>query len=79
MESISPSLILRFCTLARICHFQESSPEAATGRPADPFTTHRFLAALERSGSTGPGTGWQARPLLVHRDGTLIAAAQYFG
>ncbi|SEO00458.1 hypothetical protein SAMN04488103_110113 [Gemmobacter aquatilis] len=53
-------------------------PEAATGRPQDPFTTHRFLAALERSGSTGPGTGWQSRPLLVHRDGTLIAAAPLY-
>ena len=34
-----------------------SDPE--TGRPADPFTTHRFLSALERSRSVGPGTGWQ--------------------
>ncbi len=49
-------------------------PEAATGRPADPFTTHRFLSALERSGSTGRGTGWQARPLTVTRQGQIIAA-----
>ena len=34
-------------------------PEAADGsRPVDPFTTHRFLKALEDSGSVGPGTGW---------------------
>ena len=39
-------------------------PEASQGpRPLDPFTTHRFLNALDLSGSTGTGTGWQARPL----------------
>ena len=33
-------------------------PETADGgRPYDPFTTHRFLKALEDSGSVGPGTG----------------------
>ena len=33
-------------------------PEATEGaRPADPFTTFRFLSALEESGSVGPGTG----------------------
>ncbi|MDH5454070.1 MAG: GNAT family N-acetyltransferase, partial [Paracoccaceae bacterium] len=33
-------------------------PEAVNGRPFDPFTTHRFLYAIEKSGSVGPGTGW---------------------
>jgi predicted N-acyltransferase len=47
-------------------------PEAAAGgRPVDPFTTHRFLAALERSGSTGAGTGWGARPLALRESGAL--------
>ena len=33
-------------------------PEAAKGgRPDDPFTTYRFLKALEDSGSVGAGTG----------------------
>ncbi|CAM8622986.1 Peptidogalycan biosysnthesis/recognition [Paracoccaceae bacterium] len=49
-------------------------PEAATGRPIDPFTTHRFLAALEASGSTGEGTGWQARPLVLRDQGRVVAA-----
>lgn len=43
------------------------------GRAVDPFTTHRFLLALEQSGSVGQGTGWQARPLVI-RDGHLRAA-----
>ena len=46
-------------------------PEGA--RPTDPFTTHRFLAALDRSGSTGKGTGWQPRPLVL-QDGQTVAA-----
>ncbi|WP_233499481.1 GNAT family N-acetyltransferase [Pararhodobacter sp. CCB-MM2] len=43
-------------------------------RPRDPFTTHRFLLALEQSGSVGPGTGWEAKHLLIRQDGRLLAA-----
>lgn len=53
-------------------------PEAATGRPVDPFTTHRFLMALERSGSIGGRSGWQPRPLLARKHGTAIAAMPMF-
>ena len=49
-------------------------PEAAMGRPADPFTTHRFLNALESSGSVGEGTGWEPHHFVV-RD----AAARVVG
>lgn len=51
-------------------------PEAGDGgRPLDPFTTHRFLAALETSGSVGRGTGWQACPLtLTDGSGHLVGA-----
>lgn len=43
---------------------------------ANPFTSHDFLALLELSGSVGPGTGWQAAPLLVEdAAGALVAAA----
>ena len=50
----------------------------ALGPGGDPFTTHRFLLALETSGSIGPGTGWEAHPLLIHQEGRLIAAAPMF-
>lgn len=43
-------------------------------RPLDPFTTHRFLHALEDSGSVGPGTGWEAKHLVIRQDGALLAA-----
>lgn len=49
-------------------------PEAQDGRPVDPFTTHRFLLALEASGSTGEGTGWAARPLVLREAGRAVAA-----
>lgn len=54
-------------------------PEAADGgRPLDPFTTHRFLLALENSGSVGRGTGWQPQYLTAYLDGMLIAAAPMY-
>ncbi|SFL18046.1 GNAT family N-acetyltransferase [Shimia haliotis] len=54
-------------------------PEAANGgRPNDPFTTHRFLSALEESGSVGPGTGWQPRYLTAKSEGHLIAVAPLY-
>lgn len=51
-----------------------AAPEQATGRPEDPFTTHRFLMALETSGSTGKGTGWQFRPMVLIQNGKPLAA-----
>lgn len=53
-------------------------PETATGRPVDPFTTYRFLKALEDSGSVGQGTGWQPHYLTAHADGLMIAAAPLY-
>ncbi len=54
-------------------------PEAASGgRPIDPFTTHRFLSALEESGSVGPGTGWEPRYLVARAGGRVIAVAPLY-
>lgn len=44
------------------------------GTPLDPFTSHRFLVALDRSRSTGKGSGWQTRPLVLYADGKPAAA-----
>lgn len=38
----------------------------------DPFTTHRFLDALEQSGSVGGNTGWQPYHLVAKKDGETI-------
>ena len=54
-------------------------PESADGgRPLDPFTTHRFLKALEDSGSVGRGTGWQPQYLTAYLQGQLIACAPMY-
>ena len=43
---------------------------------SNPFAGHDFLSLLEESGSVGPGTGWQAAPLLIEdAAGALVAAA----
>lgn len=54
-------------------------PEAADGRPPrDPFTTHRFLLALEQSGSVGAGTGWAPRYLVARADADVVAVAPLY-
>ncbi|MYM55543.1 GNAT family N-acetyltransferase [Thalassovita mangrovi] len=54
-------------------------PETAQGgRARDPFTTYRFLKALEDSGSVGPGTGWQPQYLVARAGGQVIACAPLY-
>ncbi len=53
-------------------------PEDLSGRPADPFTTYRFLSALEVSGSVGTGSGWQPRYLSAKQNGAVIAVAPLY-
>ena len=54
-------------------------PETLEGeRPIDPFTTHRFLLALEKSRSVGTGTGWQPHHLVARADGDVIAVAPMY-
>ncbi|MAN99236.1 GNAT family N-acetyltransferase [uncultured Roseovarius sp.] len=53
-------------------------PEATTGRPEDPFTTYRFLEALEDSRSVGAGSGWQAHYLSAEQEGQIIAVAPLY-
>ncbi|MFY0647220.1 GNAT family N-acetyltransferase [Sulfitobacter geojensis] len=54
-------------------------PETADGSPPhDPFTTYRFLSALEESQSVGQGTGWQQQHLAAFIEGQLIAVAPLY-
>lgn len=55
-----------------------AAPEQGNGRPIDPFTTYRFLSALEASGSTGTGTGWTAHPLVLREEGRVVAAVPMY-
>ena len=54
-------------------------PEASSGRAVDPFTTYRFLKALEDSGSVGTGSGWNPHYLTAHEGGQMIACAPLYG
>ncbi len=47
----------------------------ATGAPFNPFVSHAFLAALERSGSVAAETGWTPCHLTLEEDGALVGAA----
>ncbi|SFO11016.1 hypothetical protein SAMN04487859_11610 [Roseovarius lutimaris] len=54
-------------------------PEAMGGaRPNDPFTTYRFLKALEDSRSVGVGSGWQPHYMTAKADGEIIACAPLY-
>ncbi len=54
-------------------------PDATEGgRPEDPFTTHRFLHALEASGSVGPGSGWQPMYLTAEVEGEIVAVSPLY-
>ncbi|MCP5433694.1 MAG: N-acetyltransferase [Alphaproteobacteria bacterium] len=49
------------------------------GPRQNPFLRHAFLAALEESGSVGPGTGWTPSHLLLEgSDGALLGAAPMY-
>ncbi len=41
----------------------------------NPFVSHGFLSALEKSGSVGAGSGWSPAPILIRNEAGDIAAA----
>ncbi|MDE2248417.1 MAG: GNAT family N-acetyltransferase [Xanthomonadaceae bacterium] len=45
---------------------------------ANPFVSHAFLDALERTGCVRPDAGWQPHHLGLHEDGKLVAAAPLY-
>jgi predicted N-acyltransferase len=49
-------------------------PETSDGRrPLDPFTTYRFLNALEESNSVGEDSGWLPKHIVVFKSDTIIS------
>lgn len=44
-------------------------------RPFDPFVSHEFLRALEKSESASPAAGWTPRHLALEAGGELVGAA----
>ena len=55
-----------------------ANPHPTSGRAIDPFTTYRFLAALEYSGSVGDGTGWQPLHMIAREQDAVIGVAPMY-
>lgn len=54
-------------------------PETSDGGPpVDPFTTYRFLRALEDSRSVGAGTGWHPQYLQARIESKTVAVAPMY-
>jgi len=71
-----PGLTIRIApTLAAIDAAAWDACANPPGLPHDPFVSHAFLAALERSGSVGKRTGWSPAHVLVFEGERLAAAA----
>lgn len=60
--------------LGGLSDIDQADWDACAGQFGDPFTTYRFLRALEDSGSVGRGTGWEPHHLVARLDDTVIAA-----
>jgi predicted N-acyltransferase len=78
-HSVAVSVFSAFSDISESDWDSCACPEASDGnRPFDPFTTHRFLSALEVSGSIGGTTGWEPLPLVAKSQGAPIAVAPLF-
>jgi uncharacterized protein len=77
MSVPSPAAPIRVTTVAGVGAVSASAWDSLVDAN-DPFLEHAFLFALEESGSVGPGTGWQPRILLAHRDGRLVGAVPLY-
>jgi predicted N-acyltransferase len=66
---------------ARLHHAIAEIPEAEwdalacpPGTPVNPFVTHAFLSALEKSGSATPETGWHPAHVTLGNSGKIVGA-----
>ncbi len=68
---------MRTSTSTRITDIEPAAWDALVPDGA-PFLRHAFLAALEKTGCVGPGTGWQPAHVTLHDAGGLAAAAPVY-
>lgn len=79
-KSIEIRVLTTLCDISPADWDACAAPETLTGaRAIDPFTTHRFLSALEQSGSIGQTSGWHPHYLVAALDGETIGAAPMYG
>lgn len=78
-HSVEIRVVSRLADVGQAAWDACACPEVEAGAPAtDPFTTYRFMSALEESGSIGPGTGWQPQYLTATLAGQVIAVAPMY-
>jgi len=78
-HQVEISIIPKIAQIGQLVWDSCACPEVSDGgRPNDPFTTYRFLSALEDSGSVGAGTGWQPQYLVARIDKQVIAVAPLY-
>ena len=77
-DQITVTLHERLSDIGQVAWDACACPETAEGRPDDPFTTYRFLKALEDSRSVGTGSGWQPHYLSAEQHGQIIAVAPLY-
>jgi hypothetical protein len=76
MSSV-PDLPLSLSVHPGVAELEAHAWDALVGGD-DPFLEHAFLTALERSGSVGPGTGWEPRILVAHLGEQLVGAVPLY-
>jgi len=54
------------------CAAPEAAPKSGGGRVLSPFTTHRFLLALEQSGSAAAEAGWAPHHLIASVEDRIL-------
>ena len=73
MTDIKVTLINTLKDIDPLTWDQCACPETKNGaRPLDPFTTYRFLFALEESKSVGENTGWVPNYLIASRKSSVL-------
>ena len=78
-HQVEISVIPKIAEIGQLVWDSCACPEISDGgRPNDPFTTYRFLSALEDSGSVGAGTGWQPQYLVARVGEQVIAVAPLY-
>ena len=78
-HQVEISVIPKIAEIGQLVWDSCACPEVSDGgRPNDPFTTYRFLSALEDSGSVGSGTGWQPQYLVARVGEQVIAVAPLY-
>lgn len=72
MDDTEPVEITVIPSIAALAEAEWDACANPPGSPFDPFVSHRFLKALEDSGSVGTGTGWAPRHLAARLGGKVI-------